>query len=467
MVALVVILGGISVLIAIQFQSTSVPSDEFVTGSCPGAQNCSASCSNGSTFSDSCPAGGAFSSCQQWCNEACNTVGSTPVSCGGGTGDGGGGGGSTNDCTGKSCGDGTCFTGDNPNDGGWGCNCNNGTVLGPSTNPGTCSTGNGGGGDSCAGPLESCESTGCCSGLVCQGTSGNLRCEDPGDEDPCPGGGTCTGYISFSCTQLTNGQCLENPVDGNDPSHAGGCGQIDQVCIGGDRNRQLCGDFTIFDSTCGTTNPPPPPPPQPSVSACGGSCTDDNDCTSGHVCDGSTCKLPTCTTPGNCSDDACEPVACGDGNADAGEECGETGLSCGNGETCIVESCICQTTSCGDDCSNSAECPNDHTCSNGTCTLDACIDNPSSCSEDGCTHIPVTALISDDVDRVLIALVAVILGAAVFFTRIIDRTAFSIGGMFGLLATEYKYLSDQKVPISEVNKRKKYQNDRFEDRFED
>ena len=400
------------------------------------------------------------------------------------------GGGTSNDCTGKSCGAGTCFPGDNPNDGGYGCNCNDGTTLGPSLNPGTCG---GGGGGQCAGALDSCENTSCCDGLVCQGTSGSRRCEDPGDEDQCPGG-TCSGYISFSCSQLTNGQCLENPVDGNNPGHAGGCGQIDQVCVGGTRNRQLCGDFTIFNSSCGggsnppptnppPTNPPPtnPPPPQVSLSQCGEECSETTDCVNGHTCDGGICKLPTCLTPGNCSDNACNPIACGDGSVDSGETCGEPGLSCGVGEICITSSCICipsicgdpcsadsqcpgdhscsggtcvldecidnpaNCTSdqcdtldldCGDPCSSSDACPNDHTCSNGTCTLNICVTNPSSCSTDGCIHTPITAIISDDVDRVIAAIAMVILGGYLFASGQVDRL---LGGVNLLLPNEIAF----------------------------
>ncbi len=39
---------------------------------------CSTTCANGKTFSDACPGGGSFTSCTQWSNEACGTVGSTP-----------------------------------------------------------------------------------------------------------------------------------------------------------------------------------------------------------------------------------------------------------------------------------------------------------------------------------------------------------------------------------------------------
>lgn len=43
-----------------------------------------------------------------------------------------------NDCTGKDCGSGSCFTGPNAYDGGYGCNCSDGTKLGPSPSPGKC-----------------------------------------------------------------------------------------------------------------------------------------------------------------------------------------------------------------------------------------------------------------------------------------------------------------------------------------
>jgi hypothetical protein len=102
--------------------------------------------------------------------------------------------------------------------------------------------------------------------------TGQLRCEDPGTTDLCPGGGTCGGaggWLGFRCNQLTNGQCLENPQTFNDyasaAAYAGGCGQVDEVCVGGTNNRNLCGSFQIFSSTCGGS-PSVPPSVRPSVS---------------------------------------------------------------------------------------------------------------------------------------------------------------------------------------------------------
>ena len=132
----------------------------------------------------------------------------------------------------------------------------------PTVNPTTNPTGS-----ICVGPLQPCQifgngSSNCCAGLVCQnGLTGQLRCEDPGSGNRCPGGGRCGGpggWLGFRCSQLTNGQCLENPATFNDyasaAAYAGGCGQVDEVCVGGSRDRQLCGHFQIFNSSCGTAS---------------------------------------------------------------------------------------------------------------------------------------------------------------------------------------------------------------------
>jgi hypothetical protein len=92
------------------------------------------------------------------------------------------------------------------------------------------------------------------------------------------------------------------------------------VCDGGDRNRQLCGDFQIFDDQCGL------PPVDP---FCG-----DGNVDPGEECDppGSTVGDQICD--GNCrlQDIPPEPF-CGDGNADPGEECDPPG-SLVNGQIC-------------------------------------------------------------------------------------------------------------------------------------
>ncbi len=129
----------------------------------------------------------------------------------------------------------------------------------------------------CAGPLQSCETRSCCTGqnLVCQGVAGSRVCQvtTPGQ---CPGG-SCTGYIGFKCNVLANGQCRENPKvftsAGAAASYAGTCGQVDQVCVGGSRENQLCGDFSIFSSSCGSGGPTSTPRPTSTPTPISGQCT--------------------------------------------------------------------------------------------------------------------------------------------------------------------------------------------------
>ena len=184
-----------------------------------------------------------------------------------------------------------------------------------------------------------------------------------------------------------------------------------------------------WSDSCSNNPPPPPPPPPGPLASCGESCGSTSDCQSSFVCDSGICKLPVCLTPGACSDGACIPVNCGDGKIDAGEECGEPGLSCGVGEVCVTNSCVCVNNQCGNSCNSDNECPTGHSCAFGRCRLDICISDPSSCSVDGCAHIPQTALISDEVDRVLLALAALVIGLVLFKYRVVDR----FGGQLQLL----------------------------------
>ncbi|MFC1626738.1 hypothetical protein ACFL1P_00875 [Patescibacteria group bacterium] len=147
------------------------------------------------------------------------------------------------------------------------------TVNGCNTCPEDCGECSG----ECANVGENCDtlSNPCCSGenLVCQSPAGGGQnvCQDTGEGDLCPDGGECTGVIAFTCDQLTaSGECLENPQDftlaewGDAISYAGGCGQVDQVCIGGSNARNLCGDDLIINDNCGTssnTNTPTPTTP--------------------------------------------------------------------------------------------------------------------------------------------------------------------------------------------------------------
>jgi|GEM_PF-1473822 len=154
-------------------------------------------------------------------------------------------------------------------------------VTPPSTPPSTPPTATPPGG-TCSGAAQSCESQACCNGLTCQGLAGSRICQGlvPGF---CGANATCggnSGWLGFRCNSLSNGQCLENPQTFNSYQEAysyasaSGCGQVDEVCVGGNANRQLCGQFNIINRSCDTiVNPPPgesPPPgatPSPSPGA--------------------------------------------------------------------------------------------------------------------------------------------------------------------------------------------------------
>lgn len=136
-------------------------------------------------------------------------------------------------------------------------------------------------GGSCTPALGLCDEVDCCDGqnLVCQGMEGARRCQQIGmtPDEFCGEGYSCDRYISFQCSALkltstSNGApvCPDNPeyytAAEKDKAvaraEATGCGQWDQVCSGGPKENQLCGDFKIINQTCGNTgdvtNPNPP-----------------------------------------------------------------------------------------------------------------------------------------------------------------------------------------------------------------
>lgn len=146
------------------------------------------------------------------------------------------------------------------------CECRTGGVVPtpqPTPTPGACQ------------PLTAAcsETSPCCNGGVCQGVGDNRRCEQQ-VAGQC-GTGVCGGpggWLGFRCNNLTNGQCLENAqtFDSYSAAHAyasaNGCGQVDEVCVGGAQNRNLCGGFHIIASNCGGSIPTPLPTPRPTPS---------------------------------------------------------------------------------------------------------------------------------------------------------------------------------------------------------
>jgi hypothetical protein len=274
----------------------------------------------------------------------------------------------------------------------------------------------------------------CLPGAYCQGRENARRCQRP-TPNQCPSG-SCTGYLAFKCTELTaTGECLSNPLTVSSLSaglaHSAGCGQVDQVCVGGDRDRNLCGEFIIQDNSC-TTTPPivvTPPPvviqqpicgdscsssaqcptgmvcnaskctktecvdnvcgPDASCGApiiCGQGCNTNGQCPTGQTCSAGTCVLNTCLTPGNCSGN-CQAAACGDGTVNPGEQCNEPGLTCSASSTCNTSTCLCEPGRCGGTCASDSECPSGNTCNAGTCKLDFCLEGSGNCAADNCTVI--------------------------------------------------------------------------------
>lgn len=111
---------------------------------------------------------------------------------------------------------------------------------------------------SCSQEGDSCEQTTCCEGYVCQGTSGSRVCRGRQEEGTCTtNGGVCggnQGYVGYKCDQLINGQCIVNPQTfdsfGEAAAYAGSCGQVEEVWAGGPCNKNLCGEYIVFDSGC-------------------------------------------------------------------------------------------------------------------------------------------------------------------------------------------------------------------------
>lgn len=183
---------------------------------------------------------------------------------------------------------------------------------------------------------EVCNIGQCQPGLVCTPDPDNhsiSRCYPVvGDNDSrCPDGGTCTGFISFRCNQLdSSGVCMENPVDGFDLAHVNGCGQIDMVCEGGSKHRQLCGDAVIYSNSCGTT-PPIEDQPVACNQACSGfgqgNCTDGLTCT--QVGTQNLCRLSTNPTSETCQPPE-RPRVCNEECSGVGVGNCESNLSCIN-----------------------------------------------------------------------------------------------------------------------------------------
>ncbi len=284
-----------------------------------------------------------------------------------------------------------------------------------------------GGGTGTTADGASCTTTAQCRpGAYCQGRENARKCQRPAPNQ-CPGNGTCTGYLAFKCTKLSaTGECLDNPQTvaslAAGMAYSAGCGQVDQVCVGGDRNRQLCGEFIVQDNSCQPTIIVQQPICGSSCSnnsqcptgmlcsggsctkpecvgnvcgpdakcgtpiICGGNCNNNGQCPGGQTCSAGTCVLNTCLTPGNCTGN-CQPNVCGNGVVNPGEQCNEPGLTCSASSTCNTSTCLCEAGRCGGTCTTDSQCPSGNTCNGGTCKLDFCLEGAGNCAADNCTPI--------------------------------------------------------------------------------
>ncbi len=269
--------------------------------------------------------------------------------------------------------------------------CGNGTCDAPGETSANCpqDCGGGGGGTSCSSALQSCDSLNCCSGLVCQGEVGQRKCQDPTAGDTyqqCSQNATCggsQGYIGFKCSGDFGTECHENPQTFNSWNDAvnyiSGCGQVDEVWVGGSCNRELCGDFAIFRNNCSSNPPGGGGGPSPS---CGDGNIDPSEQCDYHANPTGCSARQTCST--SCICEGGGGPSCGDGNIDPGEQCDYNAnpTGCSAGQTCNT-SCVCEGgggPSCGNGVCDSGEscevngnlqCPSGNPLSSGlTCRSD-------------------------------------------------------------------------------------------------
>ncbi len=229
--------------------------------------------------------------------------------------------------------------------------CNNGSCAGT---PRDC------------GPGLACHTTPACSGGACKSSPlpDNTSCSDGSD---CTSGDKCSG---------------------------GTCSGTSKVCALG-----TC----MTDNTCSeaTGNC------APVLAPAGTPCDDGTKCTSGDVCQGSTCKpgaALSCDDQNPCTDDSCDPIGgcanvansapCNDGNGCTGEDVcdgkvcvGKQPVVCTAGQCQVSSTCNTATGSCvpvpkvdGLGCTDNSECTVGDACTGG-----ACVPGPTKQCDDGKT----------------------------------------------------------------------------------
>jgi cysteine-rich repeat protein len=268
-------------------------------------------------------------------------------------------------CTRAAGGDGVCRSGECV-----GLLCGNGTVDADEE----CDDGNPAGGDGCEIDCTwTCETA--------------LECDDRG---VCDGAETCDAgaHLCIPGTAASDGTACDG--DG-DPSTR-------DICLAAACGPSICGDGWVDEPAGERCDDGNAVPGDGCEAGCDWSCTADADCDDAEMCSGvETCDpaghrcLPGtpladgtgCTavggTPGHCRRGACARLTCGNGLADAGEECDDGNTV--NGDGCDA--------ACVYSCHGSRECveaPDD------PCTTDVC--EPGGAGQ-LCRHVPNTAACDD------------------------------------------------------------------------
>jgi hypothetical protein len=306
------------------------------------------------------------------------------------------------------CGNGDCFTGEDP------CNC--GTDCGPPAASETlCDDGLD---DDCDGFTDcvdsDCDPDPVCAGVVCDGDwvceTGENSCDcwvdcgpPPVQEQDCGNGvdEDCDGLVDcddfFDCGFMP--PCIEPPACNNDGTCETDedCNNCPTDCFSG--TGAVCGNGvceTADGEDCNSC-------PDDCNGYVGGKPSGRYCCGDGSAQYGVTCADARCTGEGNtCTTDPALASCCGDGLCEGSEDAANCGIDCGcssaaecdDFEQCTVDECvsgICQNTPVADDTSCSGG-----VCCGGLCTVPACssaldCDDGEACTSDMCLNADTCA----------------------------------------------------------------------------